>query len=391
MTSDLKKKGIFLVFAAANSPEHGVTGAAIGTETVISMVEDNYQVDWVPLHTNGLGQLGARGIGGRFRSAFRAAWVSLSALARLAWRGLTGPEVSIVYLLPAASSLGILRNAGAIFVTTLCHRRAQIVLHIRNGNYFDKKTPFLDRLTRYVNRKASRIFVLSRLLLPQDMSHTGVRDDQISILPNTIDAALLPRAEDRGRGRHDTPIKILYLSNFIEEKGYLSLLAAAENLADIGQASGFSFTFHGTWLTEEDRRLFTLRAEALNQRGLSVNVGGSLHDRAQIQKVYADHHVFCLPTLYAAEAQPRSILEAMANGCAVVATRYRSIPEQVQDGRTGFLVADQDPGQLARTLARFAEQDPQEMGRNGAALFDTTFSNTSVHKALLQALETTQT
>ena len=52
------------------------------------------------------------------------------------------------------------------------------------------------------------------------------------------------------------------------------------------------------------------------------------------------------------EANPVSILEAMACGKPVVATAVGSVPESVQDGRTGYLT---DPGDAADTARRVVE------------------------------------
>ena len=50
------------------------------------------------------------------------------------------------------------------------------------------------------------------------------------------------------------------------------------------------------------------------------------------------------------EANPVSILEAMAAGKPVVATRVGSVAEMVLDGRTGHLVEPGDTEQLARRV-----------------------------------------
>jgi len=387
MSARSQNKAVFLVLAADNqSPDQGVIGAAIGTETVVQMVSADYDVEWVVLRTNGLGQLSARGLKARLGSMVQAAGVSLEALIRLAWRGLQGRPVSIVYLLPAASTMGVIRNAGMVLTARLFHRRARLVFLIRNGNYFDPMSPWKERLQRFTNARAAQIFVLSRLLLPADLARAGVREDQLCILPNTIDEKLLPDDATPQKRSEIPPLKVLYLSNFIAEKGYLALLSAAEVLVDRGLADRFSFVFEGKWLTPADRARALARAEALRQQGLEIHLGDGVHDRKKVQMLFARHHVFCLPTLYAAEAQPRSVLEAMANGCAVLATHYRSLPEQVLDGETGYLVADQTPDILADRLIRLLEGDPQQMGRAGRAHFEAQYSHATVQHRLLTAL-----
>ena len=44
-----------------------------------------------------------------------------------------------------------------------------------------------------------------------------------------------------------------------------------------------------------------------------------------------------------ADTYPTTVLEALACGCPVIATRVGGIPEQVIDGETGFLVPPADP------------------------------------------------
>jgi glycosyltransferase involved in cell wall biosynthesis len=48
----------------------------------------------------------------------------------------------------------------------------------------------------------------------------------------------------------------------------------------------------------------------------------------------------------------RSVAEAMAMGVPVVATPVTGIPELVEDGVTGLLVAERDPSALARAIER---------------------------------------
>lgn len=378
------KKPVILVVAAANAPEIGVTGAAVGTETLVDMLEDQYQIDWLVLNTNGLGQLGARGIFARMISTALAVFASLEALAKLAWRGIAGCQVHILYLLPAASTMGILRNVAFILVARLLFSGTKIVFHIRNGNYFTQRGYWQKRVQRFVNKRADLIFVLSRTLLPCDFNAAGVKESQLSILPNTIDEGVLPKSLPKVS--MPPPLKVLYLSNFIVEKGYLALLAAAERLAERGRAGEFVFTFHGKWLSQQERVAARAQADRLCARGFPVFMGDALYDRDEVQALYASHHVFCLPTLYAAEAQPRSVLEAMANGCVVLATRFRGIPEQVLDGETGILVEDQDPDRLAERLMELRSCDLRVMGQAGRAHFDKNFSKAIVHRGLLNSL-----
>ncbi len=69
------------------------------------------------------------------------------------------------------------------------------------------------------------------------------------------------------------------------------------------------------------------------------------------------------------ECSPVSILEAMGCGKAVIATRVGSIPESVEDGRTGFLVPPGDAEALAGRLCEVLSDRSlaRQLGEQGRA------------------------
>lgn len=77
-----------------------------------------------------------------------------------------------------------------------------------------------------------------------------------------------------------------------------------------------------------------------------------------------------------ADTQPLAILEALACGTPVVASRVGGIPETVEDGETGLLVAPGNPGALARALARVCEDGElrSRLSAEGRAVAEQRFS-----------------
>ncbi len=77
---------------------------------------------------------------------------------------------------------------------------------------------------------------------------------------------------------------------------------------------------------------------------------------AGIVEQYRAADVYVQPSL--SEAFPLPVLEAMAAGLPVVASRVGGIPEAVQDGQTGLLVPPGSAPALAEALlALLADQD----------------------------------
>lgn len=87
-------------------------------------------------------------------------------------------------------------------------------------------------------------------------------------------------------------------------------------------------------------------------------------DRDDVPALMCAMDLFVLPSL--AEGISNTILEAMACGLPVVATRVGGNAELVEEGRTGTLVEPDDPVAMARALAGYV-QDSEQCRNHGAA------------------------
>ena len=95
-------------------------------------------------------------------------------------------------------------------------------------------------------------------------------------------------------------------------------------------------------------------ASALRALVERLGLGGAvvlLGERHDIPRVLAALDVFVLPSI--AEGMSNTVLEAMATGLPVVATRVGANPELVDDGVTGTLVPARAPAALAHAIARY--------------------------------------
>lgn len=112
--------------------------------------------------------------------------------------------------------------------------------------------------------------------------------------------------------------------------------------------------------------------EAARQLGLGemVELPGWV-DQTRLRHELAAAHVFLHPSETTAsqdqEGVPNSMLEAMATGLPVVATRHGGIPEAVRHGIDGLLVPEKDPAALAGAIRTLLENQEAWQGMATAA------------------------
>jgi glycosyltransferase involved in cell wall biosynthesis len=110
---------------------------------------------------------------------------------------------------------------------------------------------------------------------------------------------------------------------------------------------------------------------------------GSVKD---VRPHVAGAHVCVLPSY--GEGMPRSVLEAMAMGRAVITTDVPGCRETVEEGRNGMLVPPRDPRALAAAM-RLMVADPArvaQMGLESRAMAEERFDVHAVNGAILAAM-----
>ncbi len=104
--------------------------------------------------------------------------------------------------------------------------------------------------------------------------------------------------------------------------------------------------------------------EALSRRLELTPYVRFLGRRKDVEAIYPALDVYVLSSLR--EGSPNVLIEAMACGCAAVATDVGGVPEIVEPERSGLLIPPGDPQPLADALVRLAG-DPELRRRLGAA------------------------
>lgn len=173
----------------------------------------------------------------------------------------------------------------------------------------------------------------------------GVPTEQIRLVYHGIDTQPYLTASGRVWRQQlglaaDTPV-IITVARLAPVKGLQHALAAAAVLKQ--QQLPFTWLFVGQGA--EQARLQEV-AEAL---GLGETVRW-LGFQSDIPSLLAAADIFVLPSLQ--EALGLSVLEAMAAGLPVVASRVGGIPELIESGREGLLVPAAASNELANAIAQ---------------------------------------
>lgn len=150
------------------------------------------------------------------------------------------------------------------------------------------------------------------------------------------------------------PAAFLFVGRLLRDKGLFEYVEACRRLG----GPGARFRILGA-LDSNPNGIGPGQLEAWAREGAVTYLG----EREDVRPILAEAHVLVLPSY--GEGTPRSVLEAMSMGRAVVTTDAPGCRAAVQDGRNGLLVPVRDAAALAEAMARLAAE-PALVARLGA-------------------------
>jgi glycosyltransferase involved in cell wall biosynthesis len=167
----------------------------------------------------------------------------------------------------------------------------------------------------------------------------GLALEHAGVVRNGIEIAT---GADGARGaRLGDDLLVLTVARLTEQKGIADLLAAAP--AVLARVPGARFVVVGDGPLAAGLRTEAARAGLDGRFRLETGP-------VDLPALYRAADLFVLPSRF--EGLPLALLEAMAAGVPVIATRTTGSDEVVEDGRTGTLVPVGDPAALAEAIAR---------------------------------------
>ena len=177
---------------------------------------------------------------------------------------------------------------------------------------------------------------------------------RLSVVPWGVDTARFRPRQDGGGG---APL-IGFAKHYLPKYGPEVLLEAMVRVHARRPDARLVMVGHG------DPAPYRAQATALGLDGVVELRGPATHEA--VPELMRGFDVFCMPSVYDSETFGVAAVEAAASGVPVVATRVGGVPEAVQDGITGVLVAPRDPAALATALLALLA-DPARARRLGEA------------------------
>ena len=190
----------------------------------------------------------------------------------------------------------------------------------------------------------------------------GCDRQRIDVHHMGIDTARYPfRARRYEPGR---TLRVLTVGRMIEKKGIADGITAVARLIEDGIAVRYTIVGDGPLRSGLDA--------LADQLGISSSIVFlGWREQADVAQLMSENDVLLAPSVTAADGDqegiPVTIMEAMAAGMLIVSTRHSGIPELVEDGRSGLLVAERDVPALTTALRTLVSSGETWPGFSAAA------------------------
>jgi len=171
------------------------------------------------------------------------------------------------------------------------------------------------------------------------------------------------------------------IARLIRDKGIPEYIAAARIVK--ARHPDVRFSLVG-WIDDNPAAIREGELRGWVEEGI-VDYLGKLDD---VRPALAEASVLVLPSYYP-EGQPRSIMEAMATGRAIITTDTPGCRQTVIPGRNGWLVPVRDAPALAEAMLRFVEQPAliATMGRESRRIAEARYDVHRINQRILDELE----
>lgn len=270
----------------------------------------------------------------------------------------TRPQIAHI---GTAFGLSFVKHSYCVFISRLLGCRVLLHPHCSISTLYTDKSKAWQWFFRQVIRNTHGLIVLSQEWLQLSKLIPG---SQIYYLPNSVNLSTYQSALNARLSRQSTgqPLKILYLGYLGSAKGSFVILEAVSKI----QSENARMNFHlvGSELTPGELELLR---EKITDNHLE-QVVKLLPPVSGDEKIalFQNADIFIYPSFH--EGVPMAVLEAMASGLPIIATRVGGLPDVVKDGENGLLIDAGQPQQLADALLKLYRDEGLRKSMQAASI-----------------------
>lgn len=271
---------------------------------------------------------------------------------------------NVCYLTPT-SNMGAAFLRDFILIKSLGMFRINIVLHFHNKA---STASIKNRLYNFLCKaffKGVKVILLGEELYAEKSSY--LKRENVYFCPNGIPSSGVSNRLSTNQNR---PVRFLFLSNMIKEKGVYVLLNACRILKQRNYQ--FYCDFVGDWKDISKHEFNAIRSEFGIEEEVTA-YGAKYGSEKTIFFEQAD--VFVFPTYYHAETFGLVLLEAMDYSLPCISTDIGAIPSIIEHGKTGFCIEQENVKDLVKKMIIMIEHPDERaaMGLNGKKKFEEEF------------------
>lgn len=272
----------------------------------------------------------------------------------------------IVYIPSQQTHVGYLRDLPYVMITRLL--RKKLVFHLRGGyfyHWYHKECGrFMKWIVRRVQAQLAGQVVLGENLIY--MFEDVMPKEKIYVIPNGADYEYPPLQ------KRDNKTRVLFLGNFIESKGIIDFISAAELLQNETQ---IQFLCAGNFMDEQSQASI----QSLEEKLENLTILGPVTGEAKFE-LLKSVDIFVFPTYYRNEGHPWVIVEALGAGLPVISTDHGAITESVIHESNGFIVSPKSPEEIAERVMTLTRDEKQRAAMSNAsrALYESTYSEANI-------------
>jgi len=191
-------------------------------------------------------------------------------------------------------------------------------------------------LLRFVQNRFQEYVIFNSTRAMEIFCSRGYRQRKAVVIENAFAEQL-----DFFERPESDPVRILMVGRFVRQKDYLTGISAVAALSKLVNAEKICLVVAGYGAMEEQIRDWI--------SDLDLDAISEIHIQPKnLPELYRTSDIYLNSSIH--EGFSNAVMEAMAHGLPVVATRSGDIEKQVAHGKNGYITPAGDPGELANGL-----------------------------------------